>query len=95
MQSHSFKEQFEISRKTLDGLDEAGKKIDRMAAAHDDIVNAMRRAGYTSELQAELDVMNAAFQNAVEKLKVQLFEDNMKFVHRQATTLKGLMDTKG
>lgn len=93
MAQHSFKEQFEICRKTLDGLDTAGERIDRMAAAHDDMVEAMRRGGYAQELQAELERMNADFQAAVEGLKKQLFEDNMKFVHRQASSLKKLIDT--
>lgn len=93
MSQNSIREQFEICRKTHNGLDEAGARIDRLAHEHQTMVEAMRNRGYASELQADLERMNRNFQNLVENLKTQLFQDNMKFVHTQATALKDVLES--
>jgi len=95
MSGSSFSEQFEICRKTLDGLDEAGAKIDRLAGEYDNMVGVMRQRGYVHELQSELERMNAEFQNEIEALKRQLFDENMKYVHAQGTQLKNAMASRG
>lgn len=91
MSANSLEEQFQICRKTLDGLNQAGSSISDLASRYDNLVRQMGGAGYITELWNELNGMNYEFQEAVERLKRQLYEQNMLYVHAQGAQLKDAM----